>query len=65
LRGATLEGERLTVAVRSFVPESRRSRGCAECLVDIDYDARIELDGRLPEVVVVTHNRAEVARRDR
>lgn len=53
--------DRLAVQIRSFTPDSEESGGCAQCIVDIDYDAEVRFDGDLPETVVVKHDGKEVA----
>lgn len=53
--------DRLAVQVRSYVPDSDQSGGCAQCIVDIEYNAEVRFDGDLPETVVVKHNGKEVA----
>lgn len=45
----------LTVAVRSF-SEATEEEACGQCLVDIDYRARVAYDASDPETVTVLHN---------
>lgn len=65
LHEATVDDGTLTVAVRAYVPETKQGQMCGQCLVDIDYDARVSVDGSPPERVVVTHDRETVAQRER
>lgn len=55
------QADRLTVRVRSYVPESEGTAACGQCIVDIDYDAEVRFDGDNPQTVVVKHNGKEVA----
>ncbi|MFB6171815.1 MAG: hypothetical protein ABEJ23_04725 [Haloarculaceae archaeon] len=55
--------DRLTVRVRSYAPDA--SRACAQCLVDIDYEATVRFAGGLPGTVVVEHGGRRVRRVER
>lgn len=55
------EADRLTVRIRSYVPESKGTSACGQCIVTIDYEAEVRFDGDLPETVAVEHNDKEVA----
>lgn len=55
------EADRLTVRVRSYVPESEGTPACGQCIVDVDYEAEVRFDGSLPGTVAVEHNGQEVA----
>lgn len=67
LDGATYDAaaDRLTVRVRSSVPEGRETAACGQCLVDIDYDAAVRFEGGLPGTVVVEHDGEQVASAER
>lgn len=49
------DASELTVAVRSF-SEATEGEACGQCLVDIDYRARVSYDAPDPETVTVLHN---------
>lgn len=49
------DASELTVAVRSF-SEATEGEACGQCLVDIDYCARVSYDAPDPETVTVLHN---------
>jgi hypothetical protein len=57
------DADRLTVAVRSHLPEENRSQACVECIADVDYRARVSHRGGDPGTVVVTHDGERVATR--
>lgn len=52
----------LTVAIESY-DDSDGDELCTECLTDIAYEARIEIDGPDPEEIVVEHDGSAVASR--
>lgn len=63
LKNATLEGDTLTVNVRSF--EKDTNELCSMCLKEIEYDTTCTFENGLPKRVVVTHNSSQVTRETR
>ncbi|WP_255196114.1 hypothetical protein [Halorarius litoreus] len=51
----------LRVVVESYVPQSNETVACGECIVDIDYEATVELACDYYGVVAVVHNDEQVA----
>lgn len=62
---ATYDGEadRLTVVVVRV--EQSPNGACVQCIIDIDYEARVSFEGELPGETVVRHDDAQVARDNR
>lgn len=54
LQSVSYEGEELRVEVEAYQPDEMAA--CAQCLVDIEYEATIAFDGGSPDTVIVTHN---------
>jgi hypothetical protein len=52
--------DRLSVNVRAFRPDDEEA--CADCVVDISYEARYTFEGETPKEVAVSHDGLEVAR---
>lgn len=63
LAGATYAGSdgRLRVSVETYVPPSTATMVCAECLVDIDYEATFTFEGGVPGEIVIVHDGETVA----
>lgn len=61
--GVTHRDGTVTIAVRAFVPESRRDSACGQCLVDVEYRASVAITGGHPDRVVVTHDGEQVTTR--
>lgn len=55
------DADTLRVEVESHVPDSEETPVCGECIVDIDYEATVELAGGYYGVVVVVHGGEQVA----
>lgn len=53
------DANELTIAVRSF-SETEMGQVCGQCLVDIDYHARVSYDVSDPEIVTILHNGKQV-----
>lgn len=51
----------LTVNVVSYVPEEEKDSACGQCIVDIAYEASVEVSGGTPGTVVVRHGDETVA----
>lgn len=49
------DGTRLEVVIETTPAEGTEDRVCADCLIDISYEASFTFAGSLPERVVVTH----------
>lgn len=62
LESAAFDGGELRVAIRTR-EEGGTDTACTQCIVDIDYEATVEYEGRL-DGVVVTHDGEVVADRD-
>lgn len=54
LAAARYEGGELYVEVESYQPDPMAT--CAQCLVDIEYEATVTVAGGPPATVVVAHN---------
>lgn len=52
--------DRLSVNVRAFRPDDEEA--CADCIVDISYEARYTFEGGTPKEVAVSHDGRELAR---
>lgn len=61
LADATVEDGALEVAVASYVPPENEGKACADCVVDISYEATFEFDGSTPDRAVVAHDGERVA----
>lgn len=64
LADVSLSGGELTVAVESY-EDADEGQMCAQALVGIEYEARIELADGEPESVVVEHDGSPVATEER
>ncbi|MFB6170083.1 MAG: hypothetical protein ABEJ06_02950 [Haloarculaceae archaeon] len=62
LAGATVQGDELTVEVRT---ERTDAEGCVQCLYAIEYEASVGVAAGGPETVVVVHDGERVARATR
>jgi hypothetical protein len=51
----------LRVAVASYVPDSNQTVACGQCIVDVDYEATVELACGYAGVVTVVHDGEPVA----
>lgn len=54
------ENDTLRVAVEAYVPESKQGSPCADCVVDVDYEATVELSCGYYGVVGVVHDGSQV-----
>ena len=62
LAAEALPGEdTLRVSVESYVPKSNETVACADCIVDIDYEATVEFECGYYGTVTVLHDGEQVA----
>lgn len=55
------DGAALTLAVEAYVPASKATQACGQCIVEVDYRATVVFDRARPSLVVVTHDGKQVA----
>lgn len=55
------DGAALLLAVEAYVPASKATQACGQCIVEVDYRASIVFERARPGLVVVTHDGKQIA----
>lgn len=54
----------LRVAVEAFLPPENEDEVCAQCIAEVEYEARFTFEGPIPARLVVRHDGEQVAETD-